>query len=65
MPEPQNRNYEMVVTHDQLPRPRTWPVWQTKHTGREGGHMRCICVVVVAADGMVQAWVAHFVTPLK
>ena len=36
--EPQNSNYEIVITHDQLRRPQTWPAWQTKHTGREGDH---------------------------
>jgi hypothetical protein len=33
----------------QLPRPHTWPAWQTEHAFREGRQRR-ICAVVVATD---------------
>jgi hypothetical protein len=57
--EPQNRNYEILATPDQSSRPRTWPSWQTKHTGREGVHMQCICAVVVTADALHQRYGHH------
>ena len=48
----QNRNYEIVVTRNQLPRSQTWLAWQTEHTGREGDHMRRIYAVLIAVDDL-------------
>ena len=42
-----DHNYKIiVVTRNQLPRPCTWLIWQSKHTGHEGEHniIRCILV---------------------
>jgi len=50
--DPQNRHYYLVVTELQLPRPRTWPAWQTEHAGREGRRIQRKCDVVVAADAL-------------
>ena len=55
---PKNCGYELIVLELQLSRPQTWPAWQTEHTGREGGHILCICAVVIAADALNQ-WYNH------
>ena len=49
----------MLVTHDQLPRPRTWPAWQTEHTGHEGGYVRRMCATIVVATGALHRRYDH------
>ena len=52
----QNRDYELYGTRRQRPRPQPWPMCQSKHTGREGGHIQRICPSTVAANALCKRY---------
>jgi hypothetical protein len=58
-PKIKNRAYELVVTRPQLPRPRPWPMCQSKHTGHEGGNIQRICAAIVAANALRRPYDHH------
>jgi hypothetical protein len=51
--DPQNLLISTLVNELQLPRPQTWPAWQTEHACREGRHIRPLCAVVVISGTAV------------